>query len=142
MMPLPSPPARELRTRAAALPAGAAATNQALLQLVIRLESVLEEERKMLAGSLPNDHDRLIARKEHLALEATRLAQHAGGFLPDGPIRMRLGQAADQLAENARLLRRHIEAVDEIAALIAEICSSVTSDGTYTNKAARQVRQS
>jgi len=41
------------------------------------------------------------------------------------------------LAENAKLLRRHMDAVCEISSLIAEAIQCSSADGTYSSQAAR-----
>ncbi len=117
------------------------ALNRALIQLAMRIERVLLEEKNALAAQ-PKDLDVLIARKEHLALEVLRLSQAAGRVAPDATSKTRLETTVRLLAENSDLLRRHIDAVSEIAALIAGVVTKATGDGTYSRFAARQERWS
>ena len=119
-------------------PAPASSLDHALLGLAGRIESVLAEERQLLSGGPAEDLDRIAARKNLLALEATRLTQHAGALAPSPAVTARLRDVAAALADNERLLKRHIDAVSEIAALVADVCSRASSDGTYTKQAARQ----
>lgn len=121
--------------------AGSAAVNQALLQLAGRIESVLEDERRLLAGSSSDALDHVIARKNHIALEVMRVAQHAAGFVPDAALRNRFKETVAMLTENEGLLRRHIAAVDEISSVVAAVISDSTSDGTYSSDAARRGRK-
>lgn len=118
-----------------------AALDRALLQLATRIEHVLLEEKNALAAQ-PMDLDFLIARKEHLALEVVRLSQAAGRAAPDASIRARLETTTKLLAENSDLLRRHIDAVSEIAALVAGVVAKAAGDGTYSRYAVRQERWS
>ena len=107
------------------------ALNRALIQLATRIESILLEEKKALA-SQPNDLEFLVARKEHLALDVLHLSQVAGGAAPDASVRARLAMTGRLLAENSGLLRRHIDAVSEIAALVAGVVNRSNGDGTYS----------
>lgn len=118
-----------------------AALDRALLQLATRIERVLLEEKNALAAQ-PMDLDFLIARKEHLALEVLRLSQAAGRVAPDVTIKTRLETTVRLLAENRDLLRRNIDAVSEIAALVASVVNKASGDGTYSRYAARQERWS
>lgn len=116
--------------------------NQALQQVAGRMESVLIDEEELLAG--PHDaeaFERVITRKTQLVVEIARLAQHARGFAPDALVRKQLKLAMNRLAGNGALLRRHIDAVNEITTLIADICNQSSSDGTYTRYVAKEGRR-
>ncbi|MGE0627034.1 MAG: hypothetical protein AB7O43_04365 [Hyphomicrobiaceae bacterium] len=118
------------------------ATHETLLQLITRIEGVLDEERNLLAGCSREEFDRVVARKDYLALELMRLLQGAGKVPADDALRARLSQTVDKLSENARILRRHIDAVSAISMLIADVLNSEASDGTYSIDVARQGRHS
>lgn len=113
--------------------------NRALEQLAIRVEDFVREEQNILT-SRPADFERLLARKELLAVDASRLSLAARGVALNPLVQKRLAQAAERLVENRHFLRRHIDAVSEIAALISRAVSRATSDGTYSRHAARRDR--
>ena len=117
---------------------GDVALDQALLHLADRIEALWEEERRLLQHAAAEDFDRLIERKEHLAVEVARLMQHALGFDPQPSTRLRLRAMRERLTDNKELLQRHIDAVGEIAALIAGVLNSAMSDGTYSRHAVSQ----
>lgn len=118
----------------------AAVLENALLQIAGRIEAVLVEEAMLLAAPPGEDYERLIARKNHLALEVMRISQHGAGSRVSDEVKRRLAEIGTRLAGNAALVRRHMNAVGEIAALVAEMCNRASSDGTYSSQAARQGR--
>lgn len=124
-----------------ALPEGSSALDRALAQLATRIDAILAEEQLILT-SHPEAFERLVARKELLAVEASRLALAARGGVSDQRVRDRLAAAAKRLADNSCFLRRHIDAVSEIAALVASAVSQSSSDGTYSRQAAQPNRWS
>jgi hypothetical protein len=112
--------------------------NDALLQLIQRINGMLDEESGLLAGGPPDDFDRIIARKNHLALEVGRFASHVGPFAPDAAARLKLQHTKARLADNASVLQRNIDAVGEILAMVADVLNRAHSDGTYTYEAVRR----
>jgi hypothetical protein len=112
--------------------------SDALLQLIQRIDIMLDEESRLLPGAPPDEFDRIIARKNHLALEVARLTSHIGPFSPDGAERIMLNQTKVRLAENASALQRNIDAVGEILATVSDVLNRAHSDGTYTSEAARR----
>jgi hypothetical protein len=124
-----------LTTSAAAHPE----PDQALVQLLQRVEAVLDEEQKLLAENRIDQLERLIGRKDQLALELSRLHQQAAsGILGEGSL-ARLRQASTRLGRNAALLERHIAAVSDITTLISGIIADASGDGTYSSVVARPV---
>ncbi|MFM9938880.1 MAG: hypothetical protein ACKVP7_05225 [Hyphomicrobiaceae bacterium] len=121
--------------------AAAAGFNQAFLELVDRIDSVLAEERDLLAQSSSDQLERVITRKNHLIVEISRFHLAARGWSLAPHVRARLEQVRLALGENAQLLQRHIGAVNEISSLVADICNRATSDGTYTIHSARTARK-
>lgn len=110
----------------------------ALLQLIQRIDSMLDEEANLMAGSPPEDFDRLIARKNYLALETARFASNIGPFSPDASLRLKLQQAKARLDENAKVLQRNIDAVGDILTLMSDVVNRAQSDGTYTYETMKQ----
>jgi hypothetical protein len=115
---------------------GTAKSSHALAQFAQRLEGALDEERQLLAASAFDDLDRVIARKDQLALELSRFTPLAGARGVDKDTHTLLVQVAGMLDQNALLLKRHIDAVSEIADMIADVLDSASSDGTYTSSMA------
>ena len=118
--------------------AGDGALNQALFQLALRIEAVLEEERQLLSGAPSDALDQVITRKNHLAQEVMRVAQRIPAIQPDARLRNRFRETVGMLNANEVLLRRHIAAVGEISAVVAEVIRNSTSDGTYSSDAVRR----
>ena len=114
------------------------AQSAALQQLIHRIDSMLDEEAQLLAGAPPEDFDRIIARKNHLALELARFSAQIGPFSPDAAARQKLHLAQARLSENAVALQRNIDAVGEIISMVTDVVNRAQSDGTYTYDAARR----
>ncbi len=112
----------------------AAEGNTSMQQLIQRVEKVLEDERLCLQGTPISDLEQVIARKDQLALELQRLSLHRSALPLDAEDRALLGRMTRSLDGNAKLLKRHIEAANEIAGLITRILSSASTDGTYTSR--------
>lgn len=119
-MPLSSDSARECR--------------EVLRGLVDRIKAVLEDERKMLLASDFDGLDRIVARKGQLAIELSLYAKGIDPRTVDKDTRELLEEGARTLRSNADLLRRHIEAVSDVAGLISNILVNANSDGTYSNR--------
>ena len=114
------------------------AQNDALLQLIQRIDGMLEEESKLLAKGPSDEFDRIIARKNHLALEVSRFAAHIGSLRPDAAAQRKLQNTRALLADNANALQRNIDAVGEILAMVSDVLNRAHSDGTYTYDAMRR----
>jgi hypothetical protein len=112
--------------------------NETLRRIVGHIKSVVEEERELLASSNFDGFDRVIARKDQLAIELSRHTRRLGSDTVESEARELLNDAARALDSNATLLRRHIEAVSEVAGLICNILVNANSDGTYTGNVARR----
>jgi hypothetical protein len=112
--------------------------NDALLQLIQRINGMLDEENRLLAGGPPDGFDRIISRKDHLALEVARFTAHVGPFIPDATARLKLQHTKARLADNAKVLQRNIDAVGEILTIVGDVLNRAHGDGTYTNEAVRR----
>lgn len=119
-------------------PLEVSAVTAAILQLAERISQVIEEERQLLANSDHGDFDAIVSRKSHLVLEMGRLVQHVDVAKADEPLKARLTALSRELAGNAALLRRHLEAVREVSAIIANAINSASNDGTYSADVARR----
>lgn len=126
--------ARAARTEAGGGAADAAwvGIQRAIIQASERIEEVLAEELAILEGRVPGSIDAIVARKNHLVVELMRLMQHCNGACADERLRQRLAVLSERLADNARLLRRHIDAIGEVTSIIAGAISAAGDDGTYS----------
>ncbi|MGD9804072.1 MAG: hypothetical protein AB7O71_12270 [Hyphomicrobiaceae bacterium] len=98
-----------------------------------RIKAVVEDEEKLLVGGNSDGLERIVIRKDQLAIELSRYAKIIDAKSIDTDARHLLDEAARLLGSNADLLRRHIEAVSEVAGLICNVLVNANSDGTYTN---------
>lgn len=111
-----------------------------LATTIARLEHVVAAESARLAlgdlSGLAEAHD----AKSHalLALTQAMRTQPAIFETPDVARRMRALRAG--LTRNADLLSFHIDAVGEVAAILAEAIRAHEADGTYGPRAARALR--
>jgi hypothetical protein len=110
----------------------------AILQLADWIGEVLEEEKVQIAHPERAEVGALVARKSHLALELGKLMRVAEGKVMSERVGVKLRQLAADLADNERLLRRHMDAVYEISTLIGEAIEQSTEDGTYSSEIARR----
>ena len=117
----------------------------AILQVIDRIEAVLQEEEVLLSRSAFAEIDPLATRKNHLALELGHLIDHAGHSIGGGAVvKDALSRLGNSLAANALLLRRHMEATSEISTILANAVATASADGIYTSdyKSAGAGRQS
>lgn len=111
-------------------------SKEALKHIVTRIKAVVEEERELLASANFDGVDRLVERKDQLAIELSRFVRRPDARVVDAATRGLLDEAAKALGSNADLLGRHIDAANEVAGIICNILVDANSDGTYTNNAA------
>jgi hypothetical protein len=109
------------------------------LRAIERIEHLVDEETAALSVGTAADLDGFTRRKSHALLELTRAlrgfdASHARTLEP------RLKPLRDKLAANAATLRRHLDAVQEVSAVLARAIRDAESDGTYTGVAWRGSR--
>jgi hypothetical protein len=110
---------------------GSATVDRILLQLCERIDALLLEEDRLLAAADPQAFDKLIDRKENLALEVSRVLEMADGYVPSREVRSSLSRTLDLLARQRELVRRHVEAVRSITSMISALYCEATGDGTY-----------
>lgn len=111
---------------------------EAIIRLADQIGEVLEEEKGQILHPERADFSALVARKSHLALELSKLMRVAEGQVPSERVRGKLRHLAADLADNERLLRRHMDAVYEISSLIGDAIEQSTADGTYSSEIARR----
>lgn len=111
-----------------------------LLAAIRRLESIVEEETAALATGKKIDFDDFSARKSRSMLEFVRLMRarmHLGG---EAEITEEIQRLRDKLERNRSILEMHYDAVREVATIIVRAIKEAESDGTYTGRAAQDVK--
>jgi hypothetical protein len=109
-------------------PAAALAVEKA----VARLEDVLDQETAALRARGAVDLKSFNNRKSHGLLDLSRALRVYEGTEPEAALRARLAGLRAKLDENSRVLKIHLDAVREIAAVIADAIRDAESDGTYS----------
>ena len=121
---------------------GKATIDDIVIQLAGRIDALIAEEAAILQRADENAIESILARKEHLALEAGRLTLLGKNYSPDPQVSARLQQTLGRLGQHAELIRQHIEALKHLCGMISELYCEVSSDGTYDNLAyLRQARR-
>lgn len=115
-----------------------AATLTALLRAVERTEDLLDEETRALENRRVIDLVSFVRRKNQSLLEITRAARALKDFEVEPAVTDRLTGLKDKLERNQAVLRLHLEAVREVAELLAKAARDVDSDGTYSMPSYRQ----
>ncbi|WP_371347794.1 hypothetical protein [Ancylobacter sp. IITR112] len=112
--------------------------NPALLTLnglLDRLEEAVDEETSALARRRPLDFEEINRRKSRSLLELTRAIRSLPAQ-PGGPgesaLSARLAGLRTRLEANQDMLRIHLAAAQEIAALLGREMGEAESDGTYS----------
>lgn len=114
------------------------ALGSAILYVADRIDALLDEERVALSSASASEIDMIVSRKSHLVIELMRLTAHASSLKHDDVARDRLGLLSRNLAQNAQLLRRHVDAVRSVSNIIAQAICQNNDDGTYTSIGAYQ----
>jgi hypothetical protein len=107
-------------------------------RIIDRLEETLEQETQLLLSRKPFDLKEFNNRKSHGLLELTRAARSVESANLAEPMRVRLSQLRAKLEANRAVLAMHVEAVREIAAIMADAISEAESDGTYSASIAKR----
>jgi hypothetical protein len=111
--------------------AGAAPTD-ACLRAIERVEQVIDSETAALRRNDAIDLADFNRRKSHGLLELTRGMRGLDGSEARQAIEARLRPLREKLAENGAVLRRHLDAVQEISSVLARTIRDGESDGTYS----------
>lgn len=103
-----------------------------LTHVVRRLEAVIDEETVALSGGRTVDLKEFNYRKGHGFLELNRTMN---GLAPqaarDPAIAVLFTGLKSKLERNQRVLKLHLDAVQEVASVISKAISDQDSDGTY-----------
>lgn len=102
------------------------------IDILQRLESVLDEETAQLGRGKVVDLKQFSERKTQVLMDLSRLnraVQPAGG---DGRLKTVMTRLSDKMQANGAALRMHLEACQEITSVLTEAIRDSESDGTYT----------
>lgn len=107
------------------------ATRIALKSALARLIEVLERETDALRRREPVDMDDLCNRKNQALLELSRIGRNFDQDAVDAELRPMLAKLRDKLDDNRSALKLHLQAVQEVAEILATAIRDAESDGTY-----------
>jgi hypothetical protein len=110
---------------------GAAAAD-ACLRAIERVEQVIDSETAALRRREAIDLADINRRKSHGLLELTRGMRGLDGPDAKRAIEERLRSLREKLADNGAVLRRHLDAVQEISTVLSRTIRDGESDGTYS----------
>jgi len=109
-----------------------AATSSHLEKVIERLEAVVESETAALRNRVKADFNDFNHRKSLGLLELSRAMRHQNAAMLEDAVRRRLERLRASLETNRAMLKLHLEAVREIASIVAETIQNAESDGTYS----------
>ena len=109
----------------------------ALAGAIERLGQVVEAESAALLARTQVDLTDFANRKSRGLLELTRLMQTQDLAAAVPSVRELAEELSDKLETNRALLKTHLHAVQELAAIIAGTMREAESDGTYSVAAQR-----
>jgi hypothetical protein len=104
----------------------------AFASAVERLEQVIDLETKVLNEHKSADLREFNRRKSHGLLELNHAIRALGDMASTEEVRRYLARLRDKLDTNRTVLRTHLQAVREIAAIITRVIEENDSDGTYS----------
>ncbi|MEJ2124131.1 MAG: hypothetical protein P8Y67_10475 [Alphaproteobacteria bacterium] len=117
-------------------PGGRTQDNQAIdasiQRAVVRLVEVIDQETAALRSRQPIEHKEYNTRKAHGLLELDRALRMLDGQKPSDTTLQMLSTLREKLEVNQQVLSIHVQAVREIAGVIADTIREADSDGTYT----------
>lgn len=109
-----------------------AVMNGALGQAVGRLEVLLDQEMAQLRHASVEDLRDFNNRKAQAFVELNRAVGGLAGQAPSADLRARLSSLRQKLDVNRRTLKMHLDAVQEVAGMLADQIRDAESDGTYS----------
>jgi hypothetical protein len=106
--------------------------NVILESAVRRLEETVEQETAALRSRAPIDLNEYNNRKSQGLLELDRALRMLGETQPTDDMKRALRTLRDKLDLNREVLKTHLDAVREVAGIIADAIRNAESDGTYS----------
>jgi exonuclease VII small subunit len=97
-----------------------------------RLEAVVEQETQALRSRTAIDLKEFNDRKSQGLLELNRALRAFDGIAGDKAAQTRLSGLRVKLDANRAVLKTHLDAVREVAAVLADAIQDAESDGTYS----------
>lgn len=104
-----------------------------IINTIVALEAVIEEETALLAARAKIDLDDFSNRKSQGLMELNRSMKQIAAIRDHALVKERLDALRSKLVENQAALKLHLEAVTEIAGIIANAIRESESDGTYSH---------
>lgn len=108
---------------------------------VDRLEQLIEQETASLRHATAGDLKDFNNRKSQVLVELDRAFVSSGGATPSTEMKARLGQLREKLEVNRSKLKMHLEAVQEVAGMLADQIRDADSDGTYSHGIRKDARR-
>jgi hypothetical protein len=106
--------------------------NSILEKVVQRLEETVEQETASLRSHAPTDFKEFNTRKSQGLLELDRVLRMLGNAQPSEEVKAQLRSLRQKLEDNRNILQIHLDAVRDVAGLIADALRNAESDGTYS----------
>jgi hypothetical protein len=103
-----------------------------LLQVIERLEDIIDQETAALRSREKYDLKDFNDRKSHGLLELSRAIRFLNGGEPDETVKSRMAVLRAKLETNRAVLKMHLDAVREISTIVADAIRDAESDGTYS----------
>jgi hypothetical protein len=100
---------------------------------VERLELLIDEETAALRHASTADLKAFNNRKAQVLMELDRAVTSGNGATPSPQMRQRLVALRGKLDANRNKLKIHLDAVQEVAGMLADQIRDADSDGTYTH---------
>lgn len=97
-----------------------------------RVEKLIDRETEALRSRTPIDLKESNNGKSQALLELTLATRSLDGALLDPEIVRRLKVLRSKLEVNQAILRRHLDAVREVASVVSETIRDADWDGTYS----------
>lgn len=105
----------------------------AIVYAVGRLEVLIDQETAALRYASASDLKEFNNRKAQVLVELDRAVTANSGHLPSAEMKRRLSGLREKLEVNRKTLKMHLDAVQEVAVMLADRIRDAESDGTYTN---------
>ena len=129
---MPGEPTGMSRPNAASDESSALSAKVALKNTAGRLLQLLDRETTALRTRQPVDMDDLCDRKNQALLELSRIGRRLEAGAIDAELRPVLHELREKLDENRAVLKLHLQAVGEVAEILAAAIRDADSDGTYS----------
>ena len=103
-----------------------------LMKSLNRLEETLDTETSALMARDLSNLEEFNRRKSQCLLEISRIVRTADVHALDPKATKRLQDLQGKIERNQNILRRHMQAVEEVASIISNAIQHAESDSTYS----------